>query len=185
MVGNYGYGRAMVNAGKSYSCGAELALRGASLDDLLTWTMTYSFTNAKFREYDDQLEKKGYATTDYQVVSYKDNYVPFIPLHQLSLAADYRIDTGCNTLRSITLGANMQGKGKTYWEADNELSQKFYATLGAHAAFGLGAVTVDVWGRNLTNTRYNTFLVYSKTTDQNFAQRGLPIQVGCDVRIHL
>jgi len=185
MVGNYGYGRAMVNAGKSYSCGAELALRGTAVGDHLTWAMTYSFTNARFREYDDQLEAKGYTTTDYRVISYKDNYVPFIPLHQLSLAADYRIDTGCRTLRSVTFGANMQGKGKTYWEADNELSQNFYATLGAHAAFGLGAVTVDVWGRNLTDTRYNTFLVYSKTTDQNFAQRGLPIQVGCDVRIHL
>lgn len=185
MIGNYGYGRAMVNAGKSYSCGAELALRGTTLNDHLTWAMTYSFTNAKFREYDDHLEKKGYATTDYQVISYKDNYVPFIPLHQLSLAADYRIDTDCKVLKNITLGANMQGKGKTYWEADNELSQKFYATLGAHAAFNLGSITVDFWGRNLTNTHYNTFLVYSKTTDQNFAQRGLPIQLGCDMRVHL
>ncbi len=185
MARTYGYGRVMVNAGKSYSCGAELALRGTAINDHLMWTATYSFTNAKFREYNDSIAVGGRGgEVSYQAVSYKDNYVPFIPLHQLSLTADYRFDTGCRTLRSVTLGANMLGKGKTYWEPDNKMTQDFYATLGAHVALGMGDVTIDIWGRNLTDTNYNTFLVYSKTTNQNFAQRGLPIQVGCDVRVH-
>ncbi|MBQ9186669.1 MAG: TonB-dependent receptor [Prevotella sp.] len=177
MAGNYGFGRAMVNAGKSYSCGAELALRGSAVDNHLTWAATYSFTHACFKEYDD-LDEEGHA------VSYKDNHVPFIPSHKFSINSDYRVDLGHDGFRAITFGANVTGQGKTYWEADNVLSQKFYALLGAHVALDMGAVELDVWGRNLTNTNYNTFLVYSKMTGQNFAQRGNPVQVGFDLNIH-
>jgi len=110
--------------------------------------------------------------------------VPFIPMHQFSTRADYRFDVTDNVLRSVTLGLNVNGQGKTYWEADNVLSQPFYATLGAHVLVEMGAVAVDFWGRNLTDTRYNTFLVNSMLTRQNFAQRGTPLQVGVDVRMH-
>jgi outer membrane receptor protein involved in Fe transport len=185
MAGNYGYGRAMVNAGRSYSCGAELGLRGSALDDHLTWTATYSFTNAKFREYDDSIAVGEGKDSHYEHVSYKDNHVPFIPQHQMSLTADYRIDTGCNVIKTVTIGANFQGKGKIYWEADNQQYQKLYATLGAHVSLGLGDIVLDFWGRNITDTRYNTFLVNSKITNQSFAQQGRPLQVGCDIRIHL
>lgn len=177
MAGNYGFGRAMVNAGKSYSCGIEAALRGSAADNRLTWAATYSFTNAKFKEYDD-LDDNG------NTVSYKDNYVPFIPLHQFSVNGDYRLTLGHDSFRALTLGVNVAGQGKTYWEANNLMSQKFYATLGAHIALDMGAVELNVWGRNLTNTYYNTFLVYSKLTNQNFAQRGNPIQVGFDLNVH-
>ncbi len=185
MAGSYGYGRAMVNAGRSYSYGAELALRGSALDDHLTWSATYSFTNAKFKEYDDSISVGEGKESHYVHISYKDNHVPFIPQHQMSLAADYRFDTGCDIVKNITFGANLLGKGKTYWEADNSICQKFYATLGAHLAFDLDGIVVDLWGRNLTDTRYHTFLVNSKLPEQNyFAQIGTPLQVGCDLRIH-
>lgn len=184
MAGNYGYGRAMVNAGKSYSFGAELALRGSLIDNRLTWAATYSFTRAKFREYDDSISVGTGRDRHNAYISYKGNYVPFIPQHQFSAQADYRLDLGNSVLQNLTFGLNVQGQGRTYWEADNELSQKFYATLGAHAALDMGKVVLDVWGRNLTGTKYNTFLVNSKLTNQNFAQRGLPVQVGVDVRMH-
>lgn len=173
----YGYGRIIVNAGKSYSCGAELALRGSAVDNRLLWGATYSFVNAKFKDYDDYNDQ-------HQSVSYKDNYVPFIPQHQFSAHGDYRFDISGSVLRALTLGVNVQGQGKTYWEADNALYQKFYATLGAHAAFDLDVVVIDLWGRNLTNTHYNTFMVNSKITNQNFAQRGNPVQLGVDVNVH-
>lgn len=34
---DYGYGRKMVNAGKSYSCGLELTLRGSAVSNHLNW----------------------------------------------------------------------------------------------------------------------------------------------------
>ena len=184
MSGNYGYGRMMVNAGKSFSCGAELALRGQAFDDHLSWGATYSFTNARFKEYDDSISVGEGKAKHNEYISYKDKYVPFIPMHQFSANADYRFDVKNALLKSVVLGVNAKGQGKTYWEADNELCQKFYATLGAHLALDMNRVVVDFWGRNLTNTNYNTFLVNSQLTKQNFAQRGLPLQVGVDVKMH-
>lgn len=41
MAGRYGYGRMMVNAGKSSSAGVEVALRGSAFNDRLSWSATY------------------------------------------------------------------------------------------------------------------------------------------------
>jgi len=180
MAGTYGYGRMMVNAGKSFSCGAELALRGQAFDNHLSWGATYSFTHAVFKEYTDSVK----TASGYEPVSYKDNNVPFIPQHQFSVNGDYSFDLNDKILKSIVLGVNVKGQGKTYWEADNNMYQKFYATLGAHLSLNMDKVVVDFWGRNITNTTYNTFLVNSQLTKQSFAQRGLPLQVGADVKLH-
>lgn len=163
MEPNSNYGRMMVNAGKSHSCGLETSLRGRLLDNALDWAVTYSFTNAKFDEYD----------------TYKDNCVPFVPKHTFSTMADYHIG-------QFTIGANVAAQGKTWWNEANTYAQKFYALLGAHADYDFGPVIVSLWGRNLTDTHYNTFAVQSSAAGgtRYFAQRGNPIQVGMDVNIH-
>ena len=164
MSQQYGYGRIMVNAGKSHSLGAELSLRGRAIGDHLDWTASYAFTKAKFDEYD----------------IYNGNDVPFIPQHTLSATADYH-------LGKLTIGANVAGQGKTWWDEANTYSQKFYATLGAHADYNFGPVVIMLWGRNLTNTHYNTFAIGSTATGEQkyFAQRAYPLQLGLDVHIHL
>ena len=173
------YGRIMVNAGKSHSCGLETSLRGMAFDNALEWGATYSFTNAKFDEYEYWSSTTPY-TTDVTSFNYKDNYVPYVPQHMLSLMADYHIG-------KFTVGANLSGQGKTWWDEANTYSQKFYAMLGAHADYDFGPVVVSLWGRNLTDTRYNTFAISSSAAGgtRYFAQKGNPIQVGLDVRIHL
>ena len=163
MMPGSNYGRIMVNAGKSHSCGIETSLRGRAFDNTLDWGMTYAFTNAKFDEYD----------------TYADNYVPFVPQHTFSAMADFHIG-------KFTIGANVAGLGKTWWDEANTFYQKLYATLGAHADYAFGPVVVSLWGRNITNTRYNTFAVQSSAAGgtRYFAQRGNPIQIGCDVNLH-
>ena len=167
MEPNSNYGRIMVNAGKSHSCGLETTLRGRVLDNTLDWAVTYAFTNAftnaKFDEYD----------------TYKDNYVPFVPQHMFSAVADYHIG-------KFTIGANVAGQGKTWWDEANTYAQKFYAVLGAHADYDFGPVAVSLWGRNLTDTKYNTFAVQSSAAGgiRYFAQKANPIQIGMDVNIH-
>ena len=163
MEPNSNYGRIMVNAGKSHSCGAELTLRGKAFDNNLDWGATYSFTNAKFDEYD----------------TYKDNYVPFVPQHTFSAMADYHFG-------QFTIGANLTGQGKTWWDEANTYYQKLYVLLGAHADYDFGPVVVSLWGRNLTDTKYNTFAVQSSAAGgaRYFAQRATPIQIGLDVRLH-
>lgn len=163
MIPGSNYGRMMVNAGKSHSCGLEASLRGRLLDNALDWGVTYGFTNAKFDDYD----------------TYQDKYVPFVPKHTVSAMLDWH-------LGKMTIGANMNGQGKTWWDEDNTYVQKFYALLGAHADYDFGPVAVSLWGRNLTNTHYNTFAVQSSAAGgaRSFAQCGNPIQLGCDVNIY-
>ena len=161
MAGDYGYGRQMINAGRSSSCGLELSLRGTALDNRFTWAATYGYTHS-------------------QLLDYEDNQVPFIPTHTFSAMTDYRIG-------KFTFGLNVAGNGPTYWDVDNEYRQKLYATLGAHAMVDFGCIKLNVWGRNLTDTKYNTMLVNSSIdgTKRSFAQQGNPLQVGADLIMHL
>ena len=163
MSQQYNFGRIMVNAGKSHSLGAELSLRGRAFGDHLDWTASYAFTEAEFDEYD----------------TYNGNNVPFVPQHTCSVTADYH-------LNKLTVGLNAVGQGKTWWDEANTYAQKFYATLGAHADYDFGPAVVTLWGRNLTDTHYNTFAISSTAAGnlKYFAQRANPLQVGLDVRLH-
>ncbi len=179
MAGNYGYGRMMVNAGKSHSCGIEASLRGQAVDGHLDWMMNYGYTRAKFDEYTDGEGDKA--------VSYEDKFVPYVPQHTFSAMADYRIDfPASTTLRSITLGCNVNMQGKTYWDNGNSYAQNLYAVLGAHVDIDLGWIGISLWGKNLTDTNYNTFAVDNAATGQKeyFAQRGNPFHCGVDLKLH-
>lgn len=184
MEGAYGYGRMVVNAGRSRNIGAELSLRGSAFDDHLSWASSYSFTHATFRDYTDQ-QTASDGTVN--MLDFKGNKVPYIPMHMFSAMADYRFDIlGDEVLRAVTIGANVAGQGKTYWDDANTTSQKLYATLGAHVAFDMKKVNVNFWARNITDTHYLTFVSdISQDNSGNFyGQRGLPFQLGVDVRMN-
>lgn len=172
MAGNYGFGRMMVNAGKSHSCGVEAALRGQLFDGKFDWAMSYGYTRSKFDQYVDGEGE--------DAVDYKGKYVPYVPQHTMAAMADYRLTDW------LTFGANVNAQGKTYWDNANSYSQKLYAVLGAHVDLNFNAFNVSFWGRNLTDTNYNTFAVDNSATGtkEYFAQRGNPFQCGVDVRFH-
>lgn len=175
MAGNYGFGRMMVNAGKSHSCGIEAALRGQLANGNIDWMLNYGYTHAVFDEYTDGEGEKA--------VSYKDKKVPYVPMHTLSAMADYRIAFNSNLLRNMVFGMNVNMQGKTYWDNSNTYSQDIYAVLGGHIAFDFGIMQLNVWGKNLTDTNYNTFAVDNAATGKReyFAQRGNPFQCGVDL----
>lgn len=83
MAGNYGFGRMMVNAGKSHSCGIEAALRGQLFDGKFDWAMSYGYTRSKFDKYVDGEGE--------DAVDYKGKYVPYVPQHTMAAMADYRL----------------------------------------------------------------------------------------------
>lgn len=175
MAGNYGFGRMMVNAGKSHSCGIEAALRGQLANGNIDWMLNYGYTHAVFDEYTDGEGEK--------TVSYKDKKVPYVPTHTLSAMADYRLAFNSNLLRNMVFGANVNMQGKTYWDNGNTYSQDIYAVLGGHIAFDFGIMQLNIWGKNLTDTNYNTFAVDNAATGKReyFAQRGNPFQCGVDL----
>lgn len=188
MAGNYGYGRAMVNVGKSYSCGVEMALRGILFNNAFSYGLTYGYTYAVFKDYKDEETNADGIT---MLVDYKDKRVPFIPAHTFAANADYRLKTSMKAIPSIVLGANVTGQGKTYWDAANIYAQKFYALLGAHVDVNwqLSHLSgmISLWGRNLTNTKYNIFgfPIKEESTSPHYGQKGNAIQLGVDVKVHL
>lgn len=176
---NYGYGRLTVNAAKSYTCGMELSLYGHAADNRLTYNLSYGYTHAAFRSFDDNIEGES--------VSYRGNLAPFVPAHTLSARIDYRIPLSGKTLHSLTFGIDTSAQGKTYWDEANTYAQSFYATLGVRARLEFNKdVSLSLWGHNLTNSRYNTFAFDNSATGTKlfFAQRGNPLQLGVDLSVH-
>lgn len=175
MAGNYGFGRMMVNAGRSHSCGIEAALRGQLANGQLDWMLNYGYTHAVFDEYTDGEGENA--------VSYKDKRVPYVPMHTICAMADYRVNFNSSFLHNMVFGANVNMQGKTYWDNANTYSQDVYAVLGAHVAFDFGILQLNLWGKNLTDTNYNTFAVDNAATGKReyFAQRGNPFQCGVDL----
>jgi outer membrane receptor protein involved in Fe transport len=166
-----GLGRMMVNAGRSYSRGAELSLNWHATEQLLL-AANYGFTCAKFSEYDlgDGIE-------------YSGKYVPFVPKHTLNVDAAYTFKLKNPLLHNITIGANCTGAGRIYWDEANSASQNFYSLLGARMVFGCKFGTVTLWGKNLTGTEYNTF--YFESSDRGFEQHGKPRQLGVEINLNI
>ena len=157
-----GMGRNVKNAGKSRSYGAELSARTRWMDNRLTVNTNYGFTHATFRG--------------------TDNYVPYVPKHTLSATADFRQPLNGDFLRAITLGANLSAAGDIMWDEANTHQQDFYATLGAHLSLEFDRdIALTLWGKNLTNTDYNTFCFDSM--NRRYAQRGIPCHFGADFKV--
>jgi outer membrane receptor protein involved in Fe transport len=159
-------GRIMTNAGKTRSFGGELTISYRPTERL-TLTGSYGHTNARFRRFNDGIN------------DYSGNYLPYAPANTLFLQGVWMIplrkDRGV-----VVLDVNMRGTGKIYWNEANTVTQPFYALAGAGVTYSKGDFSVQLWGKNLTDTRYHTF--YFLSMGNEFLQRGKGIEGGVTVR---
>lgn len=162
-------GRMMSNAARARSFGVELSAeyryRG------LTLVGDYGYTNARFRDYDDGVE------------NYAGNYLPYAPQNTVSLVAGYSWLVDNRVLNEVSLSVDWRGIGRIYWNEANTLSQPLYSLLGAQLQLRMGRYTLSLWGRNLTNTRYDVF--YFKSVGEEFFSWGKPLQCGVRLNINL
>ena len=165
-----GLGRITVNAGESESYGVEANLI-ANLNRHLQLNASYGYTHATFVKYNAGEDE-----------DYSGNYVPFVPMHTLNVGGSYAFHFKDSWAKSLTLGANLTGAGKIYWTEANHVSQDFYTTLNGYVSLQTNAVTIDLWGRNLTDNEYTTF--YFESMGRGFEQRCKPFQMGVDVKFH-
>lgn len=171
-----GLGRVMVNAGRGESYGAEISLRAYPIERL-SLHADYGYTCATFRKYDGESQESTSSSTDYS-----GNYIPYVPRHTLSLGGDVSLPVPQGwKVEDLTLRADYVAAGTIYWTESNSVSQPSYGQVNAGASVTLGSITVDVWGRNLFNRSFDTFLFESM--NRRFAQRGNPRQFGLDIRI--
>lgn len=169
-----GSGRMITNGGKANSYGVEVSLR-SRIAEGLTADLNYGFTRAAFRDYEviDRESK--------ELVNYKDNFVPYTPRHTVSLGLQYtKLLRNC-WFDQFTASAQCTGAGKIFWTEKNDISQDFYCVLNAKAGIRKGAVSLNVWSRNITNTDYQAF--YFESFDNSFIQKGKPFQIGAEVAV--
>lgn len=162
-------GRMMTNAGRTRSFGAELSGRYSPTSSL-TFTASYGYTNATFREYNN-----GRA-------DFRGKRIPYAPANTLFVSAwwltpwrPFGLDT--------SVDATLRGIGNIMWNDENTLSQPFYALPGLSLTLASDKWSLRLWGENLTNTRYDTF--YFLSMGNSFTQRGLPVTFGATLRLSL
>lgn len=163
-------GRMMSNAARSRSWGAEAQMTYNDYHWMAN--VAYGYTNARFRKfvYSEELD-------------YSGNILPYAPEHTVSASLAYTWHINRKALDRITLGAQYKGIGRIYWEETNTLSQPLYSLLSADLTFYRHNMSFSLWGRNLTNTDYNTF--YFRSVNRSFFSKGRPYTLGFRFTVNL
>lgn len=165
-----GTGRMMTNAGRTRSFGGEASLQ-AVVARRLELNAAYGYTHARFVRYNNGQE------------DFRHRFVPYAPQHTASLDASWSIPVGMRWLDRVVVSAGLSGLGRIYWDERNSLSQPFYLLTECSVRFEHRHYTLDLWARNLFDTRYDTF--YFVSIRNAFMQRGLPRTLGVRLNILL
>lgn len=179
-----GLGRVTVNAGKSRSVGLEATLNAEPLE-YLRFSGTYGYTHSTFTDYKtDGTDCKG-------------NFVPYMPQHTFSADVAYTFlgkskvsfpsgegrGKASTSFMGLTLGLGLNGAGKIFWDEQNLNHQPFYTLLSARIELEFQKFDIQFWGRNLTDTHYNSF--WFQSMNRGFEQHGKPLQLGISAHLHL
>lgn len=165
-----GRGSMLKNAGHSVSKGTEISLKTAQIKGI-DFILSYGYTDAKFINYDfnDQ-------------ISYDGNYLPYVPRHTFSAQAGKTINIRNSDIADkIRFSALYRGAGMIYWEEENTSSQPFYGLLDAKISFVRKWLQLDIWAKNLLNTKYNAF--YFEALGNKYVQTGKPAQIGVNMSL--
>lgn len=163
-------GRMMTNAGRTRSWGGEFSLQAAPWRSLEV-NAAYGYTDARFVRYDDGQH------------DYAGNFLPYAPQHTLAVSAAWTLPTGVKWLGDVVLQAGIRGTGRIRWNEENTLVQPFYTLFEASVRLEHPRYSIDVWGRNLSDERYEVF--YFKSIGNEFVQWGRPRMFGITLNINI
>ena len=152
------------------SAGFELAVTAYPIKRLQL-KASYGYTNAKFVEFDNGK------------YNYSGKFIPYAPQNTIFAAANYTFRIGDGFLRYISVGADIKGAGKIYWNESNSLSQGMYVLLNGNIRLIGEKYSLNLWTKNATSTQYSTF--YFVSIEHEFLQRGKPAQFGATLRINI
>ena len=171
-----GMGREIHNAGSSRTYGIELTLSGMWLDKRLTAQAAYGWAHSTFTDY-------YVGEIDGKEIKYDGNHVPYAPEHTLSLAAGFRQPLTNKVLRTVSIGADLTGAGRIWWDEANTFSRPFSAQLALRCGVEFAHdLALSLWARNVTASRYRTFSF--DTMGRRFSQFGDPFHIGIDLNVH-
>lgn len=162
-------GRVMTNAGKTRSYGIELSAAYHPTDKWKA-NISWGYTNATFTEYDNGR------------TNLTGNHLPYAPAHTLFAGITYSTPAPSLMDGRLIFNANIRGIGKIYWDDENTETQPFYVQAGATVEWQRRNLTVQLWGDNLTGTRFDSF--YFVSIGNAFVQRGNPRRIGATLRFN-
>lgn len=160
-------GRMMTNAGHTRSWGGELSAEYTPFTNLHCLA-TYGYTNARFVKFND-------GNTDY-----KGKRLPYAPSNTLFGQATYIQSCSSKGKYFVEFSLNFSGIGDIYWNEANTLRQNFYGVLGTAITYRAPRWSLELWGKNLTDTKYSTF--YFKSMGNEFLQDGQGLNLGFTIR---
>ncbi len=160
-------GRIMANAGHTRSFGAEVSLSWQPVDRLV-FNSTYGYTNARFVDFFNGIH------------DFAGKFLPYAPRNTFSFRGNYSLPLRGRHLTSIEFDADVSGAGKIFWNEENSLSQAFYLLPGASVTLHARNWSLQVWGKNLSSTKYYTF--YFLSMGNEFLQQGRPLRIGATIR---
>lgn len=181
-------GRYVTNGGKAESKGVELSMKFRPCNGFFMYA-SYGLADAKFRKHNSSILQYNPETGNSEEVevSYAGNRIPFAPTATYSLGASFDIDLTHKNLHfdGLAFDVHYTGFGKVYWNESNTLHQNFYGTLGAKAQITKKYATLELWGKNILNRKYNTFVFDSgsKSDLKYYGQRGLPAEFGVALKL--
>lgn len=157
-------GRMMTNAGKTRSFGVES-------ESFLKWNhfklqAAYGYTHAQFVSYDNGVK------------NFAGKRIPYAPEQTLHVSLDHcaKIEPDVYLLSHV----GYQGCGTIWWTEENDNSQPFYGITDASLTLNYKQWSLQLWGKNLTNTDYNTF--YFISMGNAFLQKGRPFRMGATLK---
>ncbi|MDF8333811.1 TonB-dependent receptor [Novosphingobium cyanobacteriorum] len=158
------------NVPKSDVAGGEIQISMRPAQGL-TVNLAGSYTDAKIRKYVgiDQLGAS---------VDFANTQIPFTSKWQAVADADYRIPVGADHEISIGSTLTYTGKSNAFLGADPVGALKGRTLLDLRAGYGAqdGSWQVFAWGRNVTEARYQNFIL--RVTDTVIGYAGRPATYG-------
>lgn len=166
-----GRGRIIANGGKAISKGFELELKARPCSGFFLYS-SYGFADAKLKSY----------VTDGG--DYSNNYIPFAPRYTFTVGGNIAYETKrCSFIDKVILDLNFVGAGKMYWNEANTNYQGFYGVANLQLGFQKDIFGFDIWGKNILDRSYNTFVFESM--DKFYGQAAKPARWGASFKITL
>jgi len=179
-----GLGRKIANAGQAVSKGLELSF-DANLGAGFSATLNYGYAYATFSNYTDSVQTINPVTHQpiNSKVDYKGKIIPYAPQNTLSLSLNYDRKFKNSCIDQLAVSMQYTGLGKIYWNEANDIAQNFYSLVNAKIGVTKGVFGLDIWAKNLFDTRYNAF--YFDSSGSKFFQIGRPVEFGATLKVEL
>ena len=163
-----GVGRMMSNAGRTRSIGFENSTRFEPGN--WSFGLDAGLTDARFRDYRQN-----------DTTNHRGRHVPYAPTATCSVSAKYIWNIQQRWADRITFTIQDQAVGKIFWNESNSLSQPLYTLLSASIGYRKEHFSIQLFAKNIANTRYHTF--YFKSVGHEFFADGTPRTTGINLKI--